>query len=284
MQAHPFPLLRTLAVSAVLVASILAAPRPVHAVPVMDAETDTHWFTNLTAKLADYYSQAVYFRDELVDRGREMMRQTNRVMSVRRRMENAAVGELGELGGYVPDWREYANFCAVDVNGYDVCSADAVVMRRFERVIDDVLYDFHDEVVGRARGFREQVDDVVGRQFAVLGDELASTFAAPGERHYAQMGNYLPARAEATSRLDEAALMLASLVDSAQVNEVEGQEMSSGRARQLVAHLTYAETVVEFELARERVGALEATTVDAANQIRATRLREYTEVSGYSRF
>src|SRR5690606_34817387 len=214
-------------------------------------------------------------RDETMGKARAMIQQTRRVTSIRQKYEDRAIGELGMLGDFVPDWRDYANYCAVDVNGYSVCNVNDKLMSRYEDVLYNHFYPYRSEVFRVMDGVQGDVDAFLGRAFQFGPEAAFGSYAGMPDEAYIQRQPMVVVQAEQSAALEQAAQTLNLVLDSVTVREIQNETISSGRARQLSAYLAYVEAVVELEVARAQLQLLETKTVAAADKIRDLRRSEF---------
>jgi hypothetical protein len=244
-------------------------------VPTMDIRNMVMSMGHAVQKGADWYMQARDARNAGMLKARTMIARTRQAVSLRERYERQAVGNLGKLGGWVPDWREYGNFCAVEAGGYSVCNFNNIIMRRFEREVGNLQFRFEGAVFDRRMSVDETIRDFIGGQFAAGASALDSLNGGRRESN-AQSYRFMVSQAQRADALDEVAEEINRMLDEMSEEEIEGQAISSGRAKQITALLTFAEAMAEVELTRSRLGALELNAVAAADQVLEERRAVHT--------
>lgn len=269
---------RTFKFSAWLVAILVlqgVTYQPARAIPIFDAEINLQWAANLVEKGLDFAAQAAVWRDKLVDKVDARVQQVEELVRLRKRIERNAVGELGTVGGLVPDWvGDNRPYCELTYDGVSVCDVNSYLNRRFESVVMSTYHEYRRKGFSEMREFRENIHEHVGGRFAVWGESLGEGAGDYIEPEVAASEPYMVAQAENATRLEQAAFDLNMLVDSLMTEEVEGVQLSSGRAQQLTAHLAYVEALVELEVTKARLTNLQAVTVQAADRVRGHRVAE----------
>jgi len=260
-----------------LLASLLSPGSLAAQVPVEDPTTNRWWGMYLIERLGHAYILARNLRDESLNLAKQTIRQTRRVTSLRRKYEDRAVGELGRLGDFVPDWRDYANYCAVDVNGYTVCNINRKLMMRYERVLYNYFYAYRSELFREINKTQRQVEDLLGRTFGLGTDVGLVRLKGTPEEAYGQRSRFLIVQAEQSAALEQAARDLNLVLDSLTLREIQGQNISSGRAKQLTAFLAYIEALVDTEVVRAQLRLLDTKTIAAADKVRQIRRDEFVD-------
>lgn len=280
--AHPRPRL-------VLAAALcLALLIPAHAsaqVPVQDTgNTLLFRIEQMAERFAEWYMTGVQWRDATVGKAREMQRRTRQVTRIRHRYESMAAGELGRLGNAVPDWREYANHCDIEVGGISACTVDRHLARQFEDVLEHTFYRYRGDVFDVVGAASEEIDLIVGSTVSSLSSRIDGIAREGGRAPTAMRSRaFVEAQAEGATALENSSRYLTELVDSVMLYEVEGREISSGRAQQLSAHLAWAEASVDLALARSRMESLDRGVVDTAETIRGGRMRAFARHASAAR-
>jgi hypothetical protein len=267
-----------LALTCLLVPLALPLSAGAQGIPTVDEKMIGAGAVNLTQRIADWYLQARTMRETMLERGRTAVQRTERLVSTRQRYERQAVGELGKLGEFVPDWREMGNFCAVAQEGHSVCTVNSSMLRRFERAIGRVESEFREHVFTARDQVDRSLESFIGAQFSRgITAVLSETEGTPDESR-AQSYRFMKAQAERADDLDTIAAEINDLVDRYMAEQIDDAEMSSGRAKQITTYLTYAEARVELEITRSVLGALELNSASAADQVLDDRRAAWARV------
>lgn len=258
---------------------VVALFAPVSAqVPTVDKEAERSWAQQTLERFAEYYAVAVEWRTGMVERTNAMRRYGRSLVNRRQRYERMAVGELGTIGQGIPDWRDYATLCAVDVNGQDVCSANRELQRQFEGVVYSNYYGLERSTFARVDSLESDLDTFIGGQYPGLAetDNL-------GTNARVQLASrpLLRQQMERSLALENSARILNQLMDETMEAEVNGKQLSSGRAKQIAAHLSLLELEMDIEAARAVIENLHLRTVDAADEVRTIRARSALPTRAY---
>ncbi len=251
-------------------------------IPIRDPNEGKATGMNMLERMAEFYATAVEWRDALIGRGRAMIEQTRELVRVREMWERKMVGELGTLGGAVPDWREFANFCGVTSGGGTVCEANTFLTQRYEDVLASTVYTYASPLFDAIATVDATAMDAVGGRLG-SGVDFIADVAGTAHEAVSQSFAFLDTLAKSGADLTSAGRGLNALIDSTLANQVTGQTLSSGRAQQLTAALAHAEALVEVEIVRTRLRGLELSAVQTADNVAAYRVSKRTNaMAGYS--
>lgn len=235
-------------------------------VPIEDDHESSANGVNMLERMGEWYANAVQWRDALVDKAHAMIDQTREISQIRTQWENRAVGELGQLGGAIPDWRDFANFCAVSVGGVTACSANTWLTDRYESVIASTVYTYAAPLFRTVTEVDSTVATVVAQSYGG-SDALLRSFRNTVNESMTESYPFIDTLAKTGTNLATVSVSLNAILDSTMDTAVTGQSLSSGRARQFTAALTHAEASTEVELAQSEVKALELATIQAADHV-----------------
>lgn len=245
-------------------------------VPTIDTVYDVSAGTRLLERVAEWYATAVHWRKALLDKANAMLDQTRELVRTRELYERLAVGELGTLGGAVPDWRRFANACAVGATGATHCAPMQLLSARFEGVLPNTYYQYHSALFGQVSDGDSSLTAVI-RGPPTRDSSWASAYRGSTAEYVTQRLDFLDTLGKAGAASSEAGRALNGIIDSTVVASIQGRPVSSGRAQQLTAALDHAEGETEIDLARTRVQALEAATVTAADHVQEHRRATVTQ-------
>lgn len=266
------PKLYQLRTCLLLFVTCLLTARPVVAqVPTEDATTNKWWGLYFVQRVLHTYTAVRDMRDESLRLARQMIQQTRRVTRLRQKYEDRAVGEAGRLGDHVPDWRDYANYCDVSIKGVSACNIERTLRIRYENILHNHFYVYRSELFRDIREASRQLDVFLGRKFTQGIEAAFAAYGSAPEAVYLERAPLLVAQAEQSASLEEAARHLNIVLDSVALAEISNQSLSSGRAREISAHLAYVEAIVELEVARAKLQLLDTKIIAAADQLRRTR-------------
>lgn len=269
-----FRLAPLLVAAFVLVPGMLTAQAPTK----QPSDYVRDWGARLAANAADLYAQAREYRDRLIARADEANRQTRALLDRRRRYEREAVGEIGRLGDPVPDWRERASVCEIDVDGEDVCTQVRHLAERFEEParewIDTTyasLLDISEDVDDVAVEVQDQVEEYMAGYMSrgaewVLSEVGGSTFEDLSLFHDAAYE-----RSTTYTEQEAMAKHLNELIDESYAHELENEDLSSGRARQIHAHVAIVEAEAMAEGLLADIEGIQAAAVATSHDVRGVR-------------
>lgn len=275
------PLLLALALCAL---PLLGAPGRAYAVPTMDSESAKENAVHLLERMGDWYMQAVEWRRAMNSKAEKMFQRTQQVMTIRRKYEAMAEGEMARLGEGIPDWRDYANYCAVDVDGVTVCNAFDKMMGKYEGLITNNFLAMQDKFFTRMDSVEVEVNSVIAGEFSKGTEWAEQKFVGSSMERRVATQPYLSSQAQTGRRLENASSRIQALVDSIAKYETDSTAISSGRAAQLTAQLSYAEAEINLEVARARLENLQLTTLRAADDIADYRLGIFSQSQAVNRW
>lgn len=248
-------------------------------IPTNDTQGNIWWGAQLAQRILEAYKFAREWRDVALAKAQAMFEHTRKLTALRRKLENRAIGELGRLGEHIPDWREYANYCTIDVRGVTLCNVDSYINRKFEDVLHNTYYSWQSGLFGYFQDIRYQVHQILGAAYDTLADlGLTLLFGQP-DTSVIYLSSSLGYTAEQSFALERAAEHLNIVLDSIMLEEVQGKEISSSRAQQLTAHLAYVEAVVELELLRSSISVFQTQVLNNAEKIKVARRRSYVKAN-----
>jgi hypothetical protein len=256
-------------------AVMVAASAAQAQVPTNDPDVDVGFGENLIARLGEWYAVATKWRGILLDRARAMVAATQAATHIRERMEARAVGELGVLGQAIPDWRHLAQFCALDGAGTTTCAASRSLTQRFETVLPSSVFPVYAHPLFATVGSADSVLNTVLAGQHPPGATVLSALEGTLKLPSVASEPFAVVLGRRSAAVTTTAQSVQPMVDSLLHAEVNGQPVSSGRARQLTASATRAELLLELDLARTALTALEASTVDAAGHVTQYRASRY---------
>lgn len=257
-----------LALAAMLV--LIAAPLSAQA-PAMDRETQKSWGKNVITRFAEYYTMAKGYRDSMYDKALEMRQQTRRVIARRQKYESMAVGQLGVLGEEVPDWKEMVNLCAIEVSGGDLCAEGRTLAMRYESKLRNYFDEYTSDIFRVREDIERTIGEFVGGQFRQGEEAVAARFDGSAFQRLALGREGERRQAGMAAELEGLSMTLNSVLDSLYAEDLEGQEISSGRARQIAAYLAVMEAEAEIEIFRQRNLSLDVAAHSAAGELHGMR-------------
>jgi hypothetical protein len=244
-------------------------------VPTSDPDVDVGFGENLVGRLGEWYAVAKAWRGALLDRARAMLAETQEAIGIRQRLESRAVGELGVLGGNVPDWRHLAQFCAVDSIGATTCTALRALSEHYESVLPSSVFRAYGRpLFASVPAVGAVVDSLLVGQHPP-GVSLRTAYA--GTLHEPSVAGqpFAVLLGQRGTAISGTIQTVQAVVDSLVRAEVGHDSISSGRARQLTAVASRANFLLEADLARAAATALQVNTVNAANQVSQYRAARY---------
>lgn len=244
-------------------------------IPTTDPKNDPWWGNQLAQRLIEAYKLAREWRDVALDKARALYQQTLKLSAIRRQLESRAIGELGRLGEYVPDWRDYANYCAIDVRGITICNLDSYIFRKFEDVLHNIYFRWQGDLLARISNLQHDVDQLFGAAYYRFLGRHIDEFRGTSDESAIHVRSAVTASAHQSIALERAAEHLNIVLDSIMVAEIQDKEISSTRAQQLAAHLAYIEAIVELEIARASADILATQALANAEKIKDARRRRF---------
>lgn len=234
----------------------------------------------LAGRLGEWYMTATKYRDAMLEKAEATMDQAREAVRLRESAEQMAVGELGRLGEGVPDWRDYANVCAVDIGGQDVCTARDDLMQQYEGAIDSVFRHYEGLVFEHMDSVEAEINDFVGGRFAAGREAGEQWLVSVGLPHMVQATQANEALMGGSVAISELAGNLTTYLDTLAAVELDGREISSGRAQQLLAELALTRATVEVEIAQQGVTTLDQAALSAADVLARRDARTAALTSG----
>jgi hypothetical protein len=226
------------------------------------------------AQMSDWYLTATKWRAQMLDKVRWMDKQTARSTALKDKYEDLARGELGVLGGAVPDWRKGANACKIAADGTSLCNWQSKLTEQYEQVMGSTFYAFRDSLTHTIPGLQKQFAGLLGHEFANAA-AFAKSKRGGNQEHTALAAESAEGAAAQGVNLDVAALELNELVDSLVASETNQTPLSSTRAAQLTAHVANVQARVDLEIARGHAQNLELEAMSAANAVRKMRVNRF---------
>lgn len=287
-------LIRTLLVAlAVAGAVTAAAPTAAVAQSVPVHEEDEQRHRMLTLRLNEWYTMTREWWNTSVRKAKDFAAYTATLIGIREKAERDALGENTPLGGEMRDYRDYGCTTAVDSAGVQQdCIDDRTLEARIARTVDPGLAeDRRFRVAADSSDMfasRESIDStlsaIVGLDFRHGIDSAIAAFAGtPDARLVATYAATLQRGRDAVA-MDSLATTLHTLLD--QVSEQElagGAAVSSGRAQQISAALSFIAATVEHQVARERLSALTQRLLVTADNLHMQRIdRQASHVTALS--
>jgi hypothetical protein len=240
----------------------------------------------LVTRIVELYAVTKGHRDQMLRKAEELASHTQEIVDMRKRYERRAVGELAKLGEGIPDLRDYGNVCAVEIRGETICTAQRSLLRRYERALRTTFYKYQGEALNRVNNVQADLDILVGREVSKLADaRFATSVVATG--HIVSAGEQDEFVAVGAIDLSDAAAAIDAALDAILLEEFEEADgaakmVSSGRAQQVTADLSYAEAVLELEIARQKVRTLQQATLSTGGSILSVRRGQVTLRTGLS--
>lgn len=205
----PLRLLRATWPATLALVACLALPGTAHAqlVPVQDQRMWLERGINMVGRMGDWFMTANYWLTETRNRTDAAIHQTERIRSISRRYEDAAIGELGSLGDAVTNRRtrddarnegtdEFgaASVCGMSRTASTLCTEGRQLRQRYERVMGQAVnqLSFNDSTILAAGR-----DSVETELYDLLGPGVRAEAIASRSAAGFGMGLSAPARAGA---------------------------------------------------------------------------------------
>lgn len=239
-------------------------------VPVIDRNMGKQTGQTMVARLGEWYAIAVHWRDAMLGRAKEMVNQTRELVRMREQYEEKFLGELGTLGGLVPDTRKFTRACAYDANGVLVCSLSRFIARNYERELASTVLTYASPLFQTIASVDSTVNALIGQQ-TVPGFDVAETFLGTTQGKLASADSALRAVGKRGPDLMAIGQRLNLIIDQVSAEEIAGKELSSQRARIVHNALDEAEGEVAIALARANLDNLELTALLAGEEVASYR-------------
>lgn len=260
-------LIRTLCL---LAFCILWFPSRAEAIPIRDIKTTLARFAQMLSQFTDAYFVMAQYRDAALDKAKQLMDNARQIVELRRKYEQLAVGELAAIGKGIPDWREYSNICNYSANGVSVCNIDRFIGAEITRVMNRTFSTIERFTFSSLNDLDREIRQYLGGATSDVLDQIRSR--AP-DNPLGQWIDRVGARVRAGEALEGIAHLLSILVDTTMTREHLDRMVSSGRANQLVAHLSLAEAEADIAIAHSRVAQLRSSAFDVLERLAVTRIR-----------
>lgn len=216
--------------------------------PSDDPKAQQSWFANSGLRLVEWYTTVKHWRKTALDAAETKITETKQVVRMREKYERMAIGELGKIGGEIPDWRDYANFCTMDDVGETVCQDQSPIegfVGKYEDILQEEIDKFESEVFAQLNTVETEAKALIGDIAGDLGEDITNDWEDIGSGEAEQAGPQIQETAEMSTHIDSVAATVDSVIQSMlakEVNDSTGRKkISSGRAQQLSAWIAWAE-------------------------------------------
>lgn len=249
-----------------LVAILALAAFPIRsgAVPVYDDERLDAVTSEFVIRMMELQTVARESLAEQIERARTLWERTQELTLRREFEEEMKFGELAGLGTELPTWDEIKNECEGDVQREIICeTAERVedtmigLFERLEREVEIRLFSASNE--GEAETELDAPDlSIMDSPTLVRNTVIQNLFHGDLTTRYGAIERGARDRAHSAFVLDSLAAESDSLVDELLAMDTEelSEEVSSGRAMQIVAHMKIGEAQTALQLARSAASDL----------------------------
>jgi hypothetical protein len=264
-------------VTAALAATVMvggASPsRALAQIPTMDTHEEAISGESMLERFAEWYATADQWRKSLLDKANAMIQDTRLAVQLRQQAENRAVGELGTLGGRIPDWRQGGNYCGVNAGGATQCPTTSYLTSTFERPTATTAHTYPSPLFATTTTADSELGSIIGQAWSPVGNYVTEVQNTPVAR-LGQSFSSLDTLAKAGPALTSAGQNLNATLDTMVTTAVAGQPLSSGRALQLRATIADAEATAELTTVYGRLRSLESATMRVADKVAAYRTQK----------
>lgn len=228
--------------------------------PSEDQEGRRSWFVNAGLRLVEWYTTVEHWRETALNAADTKIQETKQVIRLREKYERMAIGELGQLGEEVPDWRDYLNACAVDDVGETICQDGRPIenfVSKYEDIIKEEVEKFQSEIFDEVENVEQDLKKFVGGMAGDISEDVTYEWEEIGQGEARESGKQIKETAKMATHLDSVAAEVDSVIQSLVAGEVSDstgkKRISSGRAQQLSAWIGWAEANIALAQLRSSV-------------------------------